>query len=160
MKVFGIVLLVAGAIIFLIGFNLDTSVATSHGERVHNIGLMNDKQNKIIFAGVLAVIGAIFVGFGSKSKESRTANTGGRTCPFCAETIKEEATICRFCKKKLPPIPAKEEAPLIPIPVAVFYAHDPGNTTSSDSDLAFCFHCGESIQSGAKRCSSCGGILD
>ena len=50
---------------------MDTSVASGVlGERVHNIGLMNDRQNTFIFAGVLAIIGAVFFGFGSKSNQT------------------------------------------------------------------------------------------
>ena len=107
MRATGIVLLFIGAIAFFVVFTMDTSVATDFGGRVHNIGLMNDGQNIIIVAGVLAVIGAIFVGFASKSPqpiESAVENSSVRICPYCAETIKTAATICRFCQKELPPI--------------------------------------------------------
>ena len=114
MKAIGIVLLVIGSIAFLVGFNMDTSVATDFGgRRVHNIGLMNDRQNIIIFAGILAVIGAVFVALAGKNKlspESASVDALTRTCPFCAEIIKAEAKICRFCQKELPPLP--------PMPIA------------------------------------------
>jgi hypothetical protein len=56
---------------------------------------------------VLAVIGAIFVGFARKSVqpiESAVENSSVRTCPYCDETIKAAATICRFYQKGLPSI--------------------------------------------------------
>lgn len=114
MKATGIVLLVIGAIALFIAFIMDTTVATGLGsERVHNIGLMNDRQNIIIVSGVLAVIGAIFLGFARKDLqpiESAIDNSQDRTCPYCAETIKAAATICRFCRKELKPIEAPSAA--------------------------------------------------
>ena len=110
MKATGIVLLLVGTIAFFVGFNMDTTVATDFGgQRVHNIGLMNDRQNAIIVAGILAVIGAIFVGFARKSFQPidiAIDNSSVRTCPYCAETIRAAATICRFCQKELSPIVA------------------------------------------------------
>jgi hypothetical protein len=107
MKIFGITLLVIAAIALLIGFNLETTIATEfEGHRVHNIGLMNDKQNVIVIAGFLATIGAIFFVFASRSDAMRTnsmtdtANT--RQCPYCAEQIRTEAVVCRFCQRDLP----------------------------------------------------------
>ena len=116
MKAIGIVLLVLGALAFLIGFNMDTSVATTLGDRrVHNIGLMNDRQNFIIFASVLAVIGAIFVGRSGSNKQPKInpeiiSNNfdDTRKCPFCAESIKTDAIICRFCQKEIQPISKPE----------------------------------------------------
>ncbi len=38
--------------------------------------------------------------------EARTIlEEGRRKCPFCAELIKAEATVCRFCSREVPPAP-------------------------------------------------------
>lgn len=102
MKGFGFFLLAVGAIAFLVGFSMDTSVSTRLGSRVHNIGLINERQNIIIFAGVMTVIGAIFFGLATKHQMTADQNSSTTTCPFCAEKIKAEATICRFCQRELP----------------------------------------------------------
>lgn len=100
MKSYGIALLVVGALAFLIGFNMDTTYGG-----VYNIGLLNERQNTIIFAGIMTVIGAVFLGLASKNNvlegQSNTSSDT-RKCPFCAELVKAEAIICRHCQKDLP----------------------------------------------------------
>lgn len=102
MKSYGIALLVVGALAFLIGFDMDTTYGG-----VHNIGLLNERQNIIIFAGIMTVIGAVFLGLASKNNvlEGRSnTSSDTRKCPFCAELVKAEAIICRHCQKDLPPL--------------------------------------------------------
>ena len=41
----------------------------------------------------------------SPTKSEAGAGSDTRKCPFCAEFIKAEAVICRFCQKELPPLP-------------------------------------------------------
>lgn len=101
MKGFGIFLLTVGVITFLAGFGMDTSVSSGLGGRVHNIGLINEKQNIIVLAGVITVIGALFFGFASKNERNADQSSSTRTCPFCAEEIRPEAKICRFCHNEL-----------------------------------------------------------
>ena len=36
---------------------------------------------------------------------------GMRKCPFCAEEVKSEATVCRFCSRDLPALPSKSSKP-------------------------------------------------
>lgn len=76
MRTLGIVILIIGVILGIYALSMDTSVqvnsdGNSFGlpERVNNIGLMNTKQNLIIVAGVLAIIGTLILIF----KKSSTA---------------------------------------------------------------------------------------
>lgn len=43
-----------------------------------------------------------------KMPERATTNTDSKTCPFCAETIKTAAVVCRFCNRELPKESAAE----------------------------------------------------
>tara|TARA_R100000935_G_scaffold42629_1_gene64628 strand:+ start:1010 stop:1750 length:741 start_codon:yes stop_codon:yes gene_type:complete len=60
--------LVLGIIFLLIGFFTNTTISTSLGE-VHNLGLMNEKQNYIILGGFLLLAGVIL-----QSKTSRKSD--------------------------------------------------------------------------------------
>lgn len=116
MKPFGIVLLVIGALWAIIAFNMDTTVETKsrfigdtyiQSQKVHNIGKMDARRNHLMLSGLLIVVGVVLFGFGttrpSSSQSSGSEDT--RKCPYCAEMVKAEATICRFCQKDLPPLP-------------------------------------------------------
>lgn len=39
----------------------------------------------------------------AKVEQIRLASGGERKCPFCAELVKQEAIVCRFCGRDLPP---------------------------------------------------------
>jgi hypothetical protein len=40
---------------------------------------------------------------------------GQRKCPYCAEQVKQEATVCRFCSRDLPPLPKPVSNPVATI---------------------------------------------
>lgn len=82
MKTLGGFLIVVGLIWGVVSFNINTSVAVggqSYGSgdysftvpksRVNNLGLMNDKQNHIIGAGLTLVIGVMLFIFGSRKED-------------------------------------------------------------------------------------------
>jgi hypothetical protein len=120
MVALGIMLLIVGTIWALVAYNTDTTVTTPlrfigdsyiGGETVHNIGKMDKRQNDLMLSALVVVVGVILFAVG-KTKESfnttqleANASLDTRKCPFCAELIKREAVICRFCQKDLPPTP-------------------------------------------------------
>lgn len=121
MKKIGIVLIIVGMLWATIAFNMSTSVDTG-GEtfgagqysievpkmRVNNLGLMEDRRNHLMFAGLTILVGVMLLGFGTVSERRNSpalVTTGTRACPYCAELVKSAALICRFCNKDLPPAP-------------------------------------------------------
>jgi len=81
--ILGLLLLTVGITVALCALNMDTSVAVDNPmlkkygfpERVNNIGLMNDKQNYLIFGGILAVVGVFMSFSGIKSEEANASST-------------------------------------------------------------------------------------
>ena len=77
MRTLGIIILIIGIILGIYALSMDTSVQVNYDgnsfglpERVNNIGLMNTKQNLIIVAGVLCIIGTLILIF-KKSDNSK-----------------------------------------------------------------------------------------
>lgn len=111
MKKIGICLLIIGASWGLVAFNKDTTVETeSHhigdtyipSQKVHNIGLMEDRRNHLMLAGLAIMGGIILFGFGSNSSKQSSQLLPERVCPYCAESIKIEAQVCKHCGKDIP----------------------------------------------------------
>ena len=105
MKTFGFFLIIGSILLGIYSFNMDTTVALDNSlsndytyslpERVHNIGLMQERQNLFILSGVLFIAGVILISLG---KDKQMDNI---KCPNCAEYVKTEAIICKHCGSSL-----------------------------------------------------------
>jgi hypothetical protein len=113
MKKLGILLFCLGLVATILTLGMDTSVEVGGGRRVHNLGLLGQQQNFLGISLVIAVIGILLIIFGAKAKNSKigeleeiqevTGSSDTRSCPYCAEKIKFQAIICRYCGKDVFP---------------------------------------------------------
>ena len=69
-KKLGALLIVIGTIGLLISLNMSTSVSTSLGYEVENIGLLTRQQNFIIISGLIIIIGVLLQIFSNSSNGS------------------------------------------------------------------------------------------
>ena len=73
-----------------------------------------------------------------------------RTCPWCAETIKAEAIICRFCQRDVQPLPAPEpeQGPVVKV-IECESCKDMGLGSRP------CPACGRVLPDGVYHCQHC-----
>jgi uncharacterized membrane protein len=86
MKNIGVLLIFCGVVLGLYALTMDTSVEVNYPmgnnmglpNRVNNIGLLSDKQNYLIFGGILSVTGLLL--YFSKPKPSENIADENETC--------------------------------------------------------------------------------
>jgi hypothetical protein len=81
-------------------------------DRVANIHLISQQQTLMMFGGFIFLGGLILFAVAriKQTPEDEAKEEAERNCPFCAEMIKAEAVICRYCQRELPPI--QESTPI------------------------------------------------
>lgn len=148
--ILGGLLVVIGMGLLYLGLSMDTSLEVSYPEistslnidlpeRVNNLGLMQEKQNYLMFGGICFILGLVLVYAFPNSKSEE--NEGVKKCPKCAENIKKEAEICRYCSHS-------------------FVEKENINTKNENNiDYRFCPACKNPILINEKECSDCGLII-
>lgn len=130
MRNFGAILAIIGLIWCSVAFNMNTIVETESqtigsgeysvyipSQKVHNLDLSERRRTHLMISGLLAVVGTVLFGFGSVSNSAPTTLGKVRNCPFCAESIKIEAIVCKHCGKDVPAqeieAPEKDQNPAV-----------------------------------------------
>lgn len=163
-KPFGVLLCFVAFLAIAFGFAYDTSVSTGLGGRVHNIGLMNDRQNILIVGGAMLIAGALLLAISTRSKTEVTENAPGfRRCPSCAEMVKNEAKVCRHCQRDLPSlteIRAREEAERQQLAEAKQMKGEAARQAEEGLPKGTCPNCKETIPLVSAQCKHCGASFE
>ena len=143
MRKIGILLILAGCFWGIFAFQMETTVyiegktigsgfysVSVPGQTVHNLELADQKRNHLVGASITLIAGVLLLGFGSMRPKEGATSYSDKKCPFCAELIKAEATLCRFCGKELPKAEKSEKK-----------AHIPGKVYELSLDVANCTSC-------------------
>lgn len=111
-------------------------------------GVIRQNKGRGLFAGLLigALLGpiGIIIALAEKPRdavEEQLQSGALRACPFCAEPIRAEAIVCRYCGRDVE-LAGDEEPAADPEPT-YFSCPQCGQKVSSGMD--FCVHCGAKL---------------
>lgn len=159
MKKLGIALIVVGVVWAIFAFNMNVTV-TAPSEvigsgayaikvpevTVNNVGLMDQRRNHMIGAGVVFIAGVLLLAFSGQSEISATAK---RVCPYCAESVSSAAIVCRFCHKDLPMVETVKDATEKKVP----------SSKAGPATIVYCEKCTAMNNATAGNCFRCGEVL-
>lgn len=98
MKGFGMFTLIVGIFGLVYALSMDVSVSTGVSGRINNFGLMAERQMYTLIGGIVALGGLLMTLLTGRVSTTNTAiETDTRSCPLCAESIKNAAIMCRHC---------------------------------------------------------------
>jgi hypothetical protein len=145
MKSFGILILLAGLALSVFALNMKVNVDVAsrdfgYGVRtpamsVANMDLMEQRQNLLIFAGVLSVVGAILTGFASMQPAA----------PARAPVVLKEGEGLLDFLNEIDTMPVKRTAKSLTEPIAVSIC--PKCRSMGSCDEIECGRCGAALNS-------------
>ena len=98
---------VIGALLFLVIFLALYFLPTIIASQRHRVSVGAIAAVNIFFGWtVLGWVICLAWALSGNSNTAETSTPAGRACPNCAETIKWEAVVCRFCNRDVPALPA------------------------------------------------------
>jgi predicted amidophosphoribosyltransferase len=154
MQVAGVIALLIGIAVCVYALNMNVTVTTEAqnlgsgvkipSQTVNNIGLMDDRRNTLIMGGLSVFVGMVLIGVGTLNrKPSDTVQ-----CPYCAEDIRADAGVCRYCGHEL----SHDDDSSVEVEVE----SEPRVTFAVDG---VCSECHSPLREGAKFCGECGATL-